>query len=499
MPTASGYGRQSQGSDRSIDQQHDSYLARCATEGWEAGPWLSDRVSASRYATTTRDDWPVLMRRLPELDMVWLWESSRGSRLLSEWALFLEACQIHRVKIYIETHQRLYDPRNGRDEKQLNEDGVDSVYESSKVSSRVTRDNLNAAQNGKPHGWVAYGYKRCYEGEGAKRKMTGQVPDPDTAPVVRETYARLRAGESLRRIANDLNARGIPSSRGALWDERKIRQLALSPQYTALRIHMPVADGRRARTIGTGVTTTEGDWEPLVDRQTFYRVHALLTDPARKTTKPGRARHLLSRIGRCGICGGHLTCIDRKIRQRNDAGRLVNTGLREGCYQCLDKGCARISEADLDRFATGAVIGWLSIPENYAAFSKDNSAELTAVRENLDEQRALQNEIVAALKSGSMSVAVGSATSLAIEETIKALVDQEAELQAASRLDDLIPPGSDVASAWALATLEARRELCRMVFAPDRMGTLLLGKRESGKLSAATRVRFDRQEPAAAL
>ena len=26
MPTASGYGRQSQGSDRSIDQQHDSYL-----------------------------------------------------------------------------------------------------------------------------------------------------------------------------------------------------------------------------------------------------------------------------------------------------------------------------------------------------------------------------------------------------------------------------------------------------------------------------------------
>ena len=34
-----------------------------------------------------------------------------------------------------------------------------------------------------------------------------------------------------------------------------------------------------------------------------------------------------------------------------------------------------------------------------------------------------------------------------------------------------------------------------MVFAPDRMGTLLLGKRESGKLSAATRVRFVGRNP----
>lgn len=502
MPTASGYGRQSQGSDRSIDQQHDSYLARCAAEGWEAGPWLSDRVSASRYATKVRDDWPVLMRSLPELDIVWLWESSRGSRLLSEWALFLEACQVHRVKIYIETHERLYDPRNGRDEKQLNEDGVDSVYESSKVSSRVTRDNLAAAQQGKPHGWVAYGYKRCYEGEGAKRKMTGQVPDPDTAPVVREIYARLRVGEALRRIANDLNARGIPSSRGALWDERKIRQLALMPQYAALRIHMPVADGKRARTIGNGVTTTEGDWEPLVDRETFYRVHALLTDPARKTTKPGRARHLLSRIGRCGVCGGELTCIDRKVR-KYDGSRgsrvLVNTGEREGMYQCRDRGCARISEAGLDHFATGVVIRWLSDPANYAAFTKDDGAELVMVKEKLAEQRGRRDEIAAALADGSLPVATGSQAAQAVEGTIKELEARERNLITPGILTDLIPPGADVASGWALATLEARREVCRMVFAPGHAGTLLLGKRGSGKLSAATRVRFGQEKPAAAL
>ena len=499
MPTASGYGRQSQGSDRSIDQQHDSYIARCAAEGWEPGPWLSDRVSASRYATKVRDDWPLLMSRLPELEIVWLWESSRGSRLLSEWALFLEACQVHRVKVYIETHERLYDPRNGRDEKQLNEDGVDSVYESSKTSTRITRDTLAAAQEGKPHGWIAYGYKRLYEGEGAKRRMAGQIEDPDTAPVVREIYARLRAGESLRRIANDLNERGIPSSKGALWDERKIRQLALTPQYTALRIHMPIADGVRSRTIGTGVTLIEGDWPPLVDRETFYRVHALLTDPARKTTKPGRARHLLSRIALCGKCGGQLTCIDRKTRKRSATGHMRKTGLREGCYQCRDKGCVRIAEDDLDHFATGAVIAWLSDPDNYAAFTKDDSAEIAMVKAELAKQRARRDEIAAALADGSLSIAIGSKASQAVESNIRELETRERDLTTPGILTDLIPPGADVASGWALATLEARREVCRIVFARDRMGTLLLGKRESGKLTAATRVRFEREELAAAL
>ena len=249
---ASGYGRQSEGSDRSIEQQHESFIARCASEGWDARPWLLDRVSASKYSTKVRDDWPKLLRALPDLDVVWLWESSRGSRRLSEWALFLEECERNRVKIYIETHGRLYDPANGRDARTLSEDGVDSAYESSKVSTRVTREMAAAAAEGRPHGWVAYGYKRVYE----KRKMIGQVPDPDTAPVVREIYAKLRAGESLRRIANDLNARGIPSSnrRGGPWDERRVRGLALTPQYAGLRIHEPVIEtdnGRnRTRTIG---------------------------------------------------------------------------------------------------------------------------------------------------------------------------------------------------------------------------------------------------------
>jgi DNA invertase Pin-like site-specific DNA recombinase len=450
-----------------------------------------------------RDDWLKLLDMLPGLDVIWLWESSRGSRRLSEWAFFLEECEAHHVKIYVETHGRLYDAANGRDRRTLSEDGVDSEYESSKTSDRVTRDNAAQAQEGKPHGWVAYGYQRTYEDNGkAQRKVTGQIPDPETAPVVREIFARLRAGESLRRVANDLNARGI-TFRGKPWDERNMRQLALNPAYIAIRIHVPIRsemiDGRRVkkpRTLSNGGERIDGNWPPLVDKETFYAVHARLTDPSRVTTKPGRAKHLLSRIARCGVCGGELTCVQRKVRKYDENRVMVNTGEREGMYQCRAKGCVRISETGLDEWASGIIIGWLAKPENYTAFGKSDDGQLAAVKTELAEKRQQRDEIAVALGDGVLSVAVASKALTAIEDRIKVLEARERELTTPTALADLIPAGADVASGWALGTLEARREIVRILFSPDMLGVLMVSKRESGRLDASTRVRFERSPDA---
>jgi hypothetical protein len=73
------------------------------------------------------------------MDVVVLWESSRGGRELEEWAAFLNACRRTGTGIYITTHGRLYDMANGRDWRSLAEDGVDSAYESEKTSVRIRR------------------------------------------------------------------------------------------------------------------------------------------------------------------------------------------------------------------------------------------------------------------------------------------------------------------------------------------------------------------------
>jgi site-specific DNA recombinase len=56
------------------------------------------------------------------------------------------------VKIHVTTHNRTYDPSNGRDRRSLLEDAVDSEYESGKISARLKRAAAANAAPGKPHG-----------------------------------------------------------------------------------------------------------------------------------------------------------------------------------------------------------------------------------------------------------------------------------------------------------------------------------------------------------
>ena len=43
------------------------------------------------------------------------------------------------------------------------------------------------------------------------------------------------------------------------------------------------------------------DWPAIVPRRTWLAVDAILSDDGRKTTRPGRAKHLLSMIARCTV------------------------------------------------------------------------------------------------------------------------------------------------------------------------------------------------------
>src|SRR5690349_10188493 len=126
MTGALTYGRQSLGNDKSIAEQLELGVKRCAAEGWDHAGEYSDRISASRYATKQRDDWPRLLDALtrPDVGVLWLWETSRGDRKLSSWAAMLETCRDKSVKIFVETHGRLYDMANARDWRTLADDGV---------------------------------------------------------------------------------------------------------------------------------------------------------------------------------------------------------------------------------------------------------------------------------------------------------------------------------------------------------------------------------------
>ena len=113
-------------------------------------PYRDDNRSASRYARRDREAFAQLITDLEhntfDADILVIWESSRGSRRTGEWVNLIELCEMRKVRIFVTTHARDYDPTNARDRRSMLEDAVDSEYESAKTSERLRRSTRAAAE-----------------------------------------------------------------------------------------------------------------------------------------------------------------------------------------------------------------------------------------------------------------------------------------------------------------------------------------------------------------
>ena len=224
---------------------------------------------------------------------------------------------------------RTYDPANGRDRRSLLEDAVDSEFESGKISARLKRAAAANAAAGKPHGRAPYGYRRRYDER--TRKMIAQEPDPVEAPVIRELFERVKSGHSLRSIALDLRGARHPHPTGKIFLRSTCACWRRPRRTPACGCTTRMADGGRGHSPqpGTpGVQVVKGTWEPLVSEATYRAVQRILTDPKRTTTRPGRAKHLLSNIAVCDVCDGPI---------------FVSFRSGQTTYQCR-KGCVRVQK-----------------------------------------------------------------------------------------------------------------------------------------------------------
>lgn len=179
------------------------------------------------------------------------------------------------------------------------------------------------------------------------------TPDPATAPVVVEVVERVAAGEALTAIARDLNARSIPTMRGApAWASAHVRSVASSPTSAGLRRHHD--------------QVVEGTWPAIVDRGTWQRAQAILADARVVVDAAGRTRHvprthrrlrrwlLTGGLSRCGVCGSPLVAGSRGTR----------SGRREPIYSCHPnaggKGCVAMGAEAFEAEVIGQVFALLA-------------------------------------------------------------------------------------------------------------------------------------------
>lgn len=275
---------------RSVDRQLGELTEAAVDEGLTIGRVFVDPdLSASRFARKSRPDYAALLDhiRAGGCRVLGLFEASRGSRALTEWSAFLDLCRAENVRIWVSSHQRIYDLSRRRDWRALADEGLDAADESEKISERVLSGKRKAAREGKPAGKLAYGFTRVYDETG---RFVEQLPHPTQAPIVAEWIDRLYAGETLAEIARDMNGRGLTMPGGAPWHGRFIRQMVMRPAYAGIRVHH-------------GKDVGPASWAPIVDVAKWRAVVAMLTRPERRSTTRGSAlTHWLTNVATCGAC-----------------------------------------------------------------------------------------------------------------------------------------------------------------------------------------------------
>jgi DNA invertase Pin-like site-specific DNA recombinase len=442
---------------KSVTDQGKLNLAEVTKRSWkDAGSFTDNARSASRHATKDRPEFELLIEqiRAGKGDVLVIWEISRKERDLAVYVQIRDMCTEVGLYFWL-VGGVLFDLRDKNDRMMLGFQAVQAEWMADSIRDNVLRGIIGAAEAGRPHGRVTYGYRRIYDQQ--TKALVRQEPDTEIrravaadgtvteyshAGIVRDNFKKVAAGVPLITIEDQLNARGIPSPRGSTWRRGIIRKQVMNPAYIGKRVF-------RGEVIGDGM------WPALLDDEdTFWACVRLLEDPSRRTTRAGRAVHLLSYLVRCGGCDGPLH--SGLVSRRGWEGRL---------YQCLNKRCSAVKAEFLDEYVQRTVVAWLSLPETgemLSALSGGDEqaaharAEAARLRAELEEWRKLGEE--------------GEVSAIAYARAEKGLTAQIAEHEARAK-EAGIPPvlrgmlGEHAARKWAELGDEVavKREIIRTV------------------------------------
>jgi DNA invertase Pin-like site-specific DNA recombinase len=302
---------------RSIEDQLAACRARAEAEGWTIVGEFHDRAisGAAGIDESQRPGLAALLDRLERggIDQVLTESTDRIARHQGDAFAVRELIEHAGARLFTlmdgvvdditGTIKSLFDARTRKD-----------------LAQRVRRGHKGVIAQGRSPSGVAFGYRRVTRLDERGEPVRGlREVDPDKAAIVQRIFRDYAEGRSARQIAGELNAEGIPAPRGGIWRASTIaghRREALgilsNPIYIGKLLYGrtetvtdPRTRKRGTRASSGEIATGEAPHLRIIDDALWQQVQDQLEQ--RSTGRPERQRrprHLLSRLGQCGVCGG---------------------------------------------------------------------------------------------------------------------------------------------------------------------------------------------------
>lgn len=234
---------------------------------------------------------------------------------------------------------------------------------------------------------------------------------------------------------------------GKRWTTTTIRRMLLSPFPAALLPpKMPEGEHYSAARVDMS-KCTPGAWEPILTADAVRAARSILLNSTRlKHDGDTRAKHLLSGIGRCAVCGGPIRSAQVK----------TTAPAPDRAYRCT-KGCFVRAAAMIEAYVSEAVVSLLSTP-GLLQWVPEDGADIDAMRARQTALRSDRDDAETLYAEGAISAATLRTKTATLDPEILAV---DAAITAALQSDPLaeIVTSEDVRGMWNSITTARRRAI----------------------------------------
>jgi site-specific DNA recombinase len=367
------------------------------------------------------------------VDAVILWMEDRANRHVVTAAELVNVCKEAGVsKVVLPSYE--YDLTDPEDEAKFYGEAVRAQQEIARMKKRIRRMQLELAENGQEHG----GGKRPFGFTGSGKQKVALARALAEQEMIREAASRIIAGDSLRGICLDWNKRGVAGTTGQPWSTRTLKRVLVAPRAAGLREH----NGK----------LYPAAWSPIIPREQWEAVKAILEDPARRTNDRGGVyRYLLTGMAFCGVCGHRLV------------------GIRKGDYfgyQCAktergDGGkCVQRSAAPVEELITEALFVAVESPEWDRLAERPADDPTRQLHEQLARDQGLLDRLEDKIAQELISPDAAKRNRAEIERRMDAARDKLARL-GDSRVTANIP--RNLRAVWPDLSIDRRRAILKAV------------------------------------
>jgi len=428
-----------------VDRQVEDCKALAERLGWtlatDAEPILIDNdISASTRSKARRPAFDRLMAGVAtgEYDGVLYYSNSRLTRRPREYETIIDLVE--------DTGVRLASVSSGNADL-TTADGrmigrilaAQDAAEAERIGERVTR----AMQHRRDTIGLPSPIRRAF-GYAAG----GEVIIPEEADAIRLGAQLILSGASLREVGRVWMERGIKPLEASYWNGSTVKRVITRPRVAGLIEHK-------------GAIIGEGQFEAILDRDTWERVCAAVSDRSSmaRTQYKGR-QHLLSGLLFCGLCGHRV-----KVNAlRDDQGNLRPESF-VACLKSDGQGCGRVRRKleTLEAYVFAVVEARLANmrpldPAEDTTAEAQEYARLAAEREAVEARIEVLRE----------QYANGDVDSIDFVPLLRAMRNKLAALDAQLRDFDMTGPSitsEDVVDVWRNGTFEQKREILEAVIA----------------------------------